>query len=174
MHHFNYHTHLKAIWDSAVLKYESGNREPDTYFDAEALADLATIGLNAMDLYDPVEDHLRGHEIDFSTFLMISDARRDYFLTVQKSIPSEHTLDPATLPAKTLEAHGILWLPRLMPKAIAKLRGELPSCTMYGCGGDRKFFKKNNIHPAEFLRVAWAYQNDESKIIDWVLTRTKT
>jgi hypothetical protein len=58
-----------------------------------------------------------------------------------------------------------------MPKAYAKLKGELPAETMYGCGGDRNFFKNNNIHPADFLRAAWAYEGDASKLIDWVVAQ---
>ena len=36
---------------------------------------------------------------------------------------------------------------------------------------DRNFFKENNIHPAEFLRAAWAYEDETSKLIDWVVAR---
>ena len=90
---------------------------------------------------------------------------------MQDGKPSGNTLDSSTLPPKTDEAAGIAWLPRIMPKAIAKLRGELPPETMYGCGGDRNFFKENNIHPAEFLRAAWAYEGETSKLIDWVVAR---
>jgi hypothetical protein len=171
MKHYNYQQRLKEIWHEAVAKYTDGNRTPDSYFDAPTRAQLASIGLNTMDLYDPVEDILAGAEIDFDTFLLISDARRDYFLTVQKGIASEHTLDTSTLPAKDLEINGIAWLPRIMQKARAKLRGELPQSSMYGCGGDRSFFQKNNIHPAEFLRAAWAYEDDDSKLIEWVESR---
>jgi hypothetical protein len=42
---------------------------------------------------------------------------------------------------------------------------------MYGCGGDRRFLKTHNIHPAEFLRITWAYENEPERIIDWVETR---
>jgi hypothetical protein len=42
---------------------------------------------------------------------------------------------------------------------------------MYGCGGDRRFFKANNIHPAEFLRAVWAYEDEPEKLIDWVTAR---
>ena len=102
---------------------------------------------------------------------MICEARRDYFFTTQKAQPSDARLDPATLPPKDASLRGINWLPRIIPKAIAKLRGELPDEIMYNCGGDRRFFKANNIHPAEFLRVAWAYQDNIDKIIDWVQSR---
>ena len=61
--------------------------------------------------------------------------------------------------------------PRILPKARAKLRGELPDEVMYGCGGDRQFFQSNNIHPAEFLRVVRNWGDNDQGIIDWVLTR---
>ncbi|CAA6678849.1 MULTISPECIES: DUF5069 domain-containing protein [unclassified Lentimonas] len=171
MEHHNYSTRLKAIWDIAIAQYQSGNRKPNTFFDAATLAELASIGLNPMDVYDPVEDHLDGAEIDFTTFLLVSDARRDYFLNSQKGIPSDKVMDRDALPARDSEARGIVWLPRIMPKALAKLRGELPPETMYGCGGDRAFFKPNNIHPAEFLRAVWAYEDEPEKLFDWVEAR---
>lgn len=171
MDHYDYQKNLKSIWQDAVSEYESGNREPDTYFNEATLATLASLGLKTMDVYDFAEDFVTREEPDFETFLMISEARRDYFLTVQKGEPSGKTLDPATLPEKTEAVNGIVWLPRIMPKAIAKLRGELPDDTMYCCGGDRRFFKENKIHPAEFLRAAWAYEEDTSKLVAWVEAR---
>ena len=171
MIHYTYQDTLKIIWDEAVAKYIEGNREVDSYFDEATLTELASIGLQAIDVYDYAEDFVTRGEPNFETFLMVSEARRDYFLTVQEGKPSGNTLDSSTLPPKTDEAVGIVWLPRIIPKAIAKLRGELPPETMYGCGGDRNFFKENNIHPAEFLRVAWAYENETSKLIDWVVVR---
>ena len=171
MQHYNYQIRLKAIWNQAVAQYQDGNRTPDSYFDKATLADLASIGLNAMDVYDPVEDFLDGEEIDFETFLLVSATRRDYFFHVQKGQPSGQTLDSSTLPAKDIEARGIVWLPRIIQKAHAKLRGELSAESMYGCGGDRRFLKTNNIHPAEFLRAAWAYGEEPEKLIDWVVAR---
>lgn len=171
MDHYTYQTRLKAIWTAAVEKYKGGHQKPEGFLDDATVAELATLGLNVMDVFDYAEDFAGGGEPDFETFLMISEARRDYFLTIQEGKLSSKRLDPAMLPAKDAETRGIVWLPRIMPKAIAKLRGELPSETMYGCGGDRRFFKTNNIHPAEFLRVAWAYENEPEKIVDWVEAR---
>ncbi len=172
MDHYNYQKTLKQIWEGAVAKYrDEGNRDPDSYFDEATLAELASVGLNVMDVYDYAEDFVGRDEPDFETFLMICEVRRDYFLNVQNGKPSGETLDSDTLPPKTDEVRGIVWLPRIIPKAIAKIRGELPPETMYGCGGDRKFFKENKIHPAEFLRAAWAYENDNDKLIDWVEAR---
>jgi hypothetical protein len=39
---------------------------------------------------------------------------------------------------------------------------------MYGCGGDRKFFRTNHVDPAAFLREVWQAQGDEAKIVAWV------
>jgi len=171
MNHYDYQSTLKRIWTDAVAKYEAGNREPDSYFDEATLAELVSIGLNTMDVYDYAEDFVGRSEPDFETFLMICEARRDYFLTEQNGQLSSTRLDPDTLPAKTDEVGGIEWLPRIMPKALAKLRGELPSEIMYCCGGDRRFLKQNNIHPAEFLRATWAYQDNFDRLIDWVVAR---
>lgn len=171
MDHYDYQKNLKSIWKEAVAEYQAGNHEPDTYFNESTRATLASLGLKTMDIYDFAEDFATRGEPDFETFLMICEARRDYFLTVQKGQASDKVLDPATLPDKTEAVNGIVWLPRIMPKAIAKLRGELPDDTMYGCGGDRRFFKENKIHPAEFLRAAWAYENDTAKLIAWVEAR---
>ena len=171
MTHYTFHRSIKLIWEEAVSQYNEGNRQVDSYFDEATLAELASIGLNKMDVYDYAEDFVTRGEPDFETFLLVSEARRDYFLTVQEGKSSGNTLDSSTLPHKNDEVGGIFWLPRITVKATAKLRGELPPETMYGCGGDRTFFKENNIHPAEFLRVAWAYEEEPDKLLDWVIAR---
>lgn len=173
MNSYSYQSTLKQIWEDAVATYrDEDNRDPNTYFDDATLAELASMGLNVMDVYDYAEDYVVRDEPDFETFLMICEARRDYFITEQNAKPSDNRLDPESLPEKTDEVEGIVWLPRLMPKALAKLRGELPPETMYCCGGDRKFFKERDIHPAEFLRATWAYQDDPGRLVEWVITRT--
>ncbi|ADE54761.1 DUF5069 domain-containing protein [Coraliomargarita akajimensis] len=172
MDHYTYPKRLKAIWSDAVARYEAGHNTPANFFDAETVNELAEFGLNTMDVFDYAEDYVDGKDPDFETFLMICEARRDYFLTEQKGRLSNKRLDSSTLPAKTSEARGIVWLPRIIEKAKSKLRGELPSDTMYSCGGDRRFLKTNNIHAAEFLRVVWAYQEDYEKIYDWVEARS--
>ncbi len=171
MNPYTYQKRLKEIWTNAVAQYENGNRKPNSYFDDATLAELASIGLNTMDVYDYAEDYVAVGEPDFETFLMICEARRDYFLTVQRGQHSEARLDSSKLPPKDSEARGIPWTPRIIQKALGKLRGELPSESMYSCGGDRRFLKANNIHAAEFLRVVWAYEDDHEKIIDWVEAR---
>jgi hypothetical protein len=171
MDHYNYPKHLKAIWNNAVAKYEAGHQKPENFLDDATLTELATCGLNVMDVFDYAEDFVDGGDPSFENFLTICEARRDYFLTKQKGQLSDKRLDSSTLPAKDSEARGIAWTPRIIQKALSKLRGELPTETMYNCGGDRRFLKANNIHPAEFLRVVWAYEDDHEKIIDWIEAR---
>ncbi|MGC6424371.1 MAG: DUF5069 domain-containing protein [Lentimonas sp.] len=171
MSHYTYQKRLKSIWTAAVEKYRSGHRKPEGFFDEATLAELATFGLNVMDVFDYAEDYVDEETPDFETFLMICEARRDYFLTIQEGTLSDKRLDSSTLPPKDSEMRGIVWLPRIIPKAIAKLKGELPHETMYCCGGDRYFLSTNDIHPAEFLRVVWAYEDEPEKIADWVEAR---
>ena len=171
MKSYTFQASLKSIWQDALAKYKSGQREPKDYFDDETLEELASVGLYTMDIYDYVEDYHNHGEPDLETFLMICEARRDYFLNEQKGRHSAEKIDNEELPAKEEELQGIVWLPRIIPKALGKLRGELPPETMYCCGGDRKFLKKHDIHPAEFLRAVWAYQDDTERLVDWVKTR---
>ena len=72
------------------------------------------------------------------------------------------------LPAKEATLEGIAWLPRLIQKARAKLRGEMTADLMYDCGGDRRFFEEYGLHPADFLRVVWAADGDAQKILRYV------
>ena len=81
-------------------------------------------------------------------------------------------LDVAKMPGKSEAVKGIEWLPRLIPKAKAKLRGELPASLMYSCGGDRHFFQTHDILPAEFLSLVWRHETNDSAIVDWVVARS--
>jgi hypothetical protein len=76
------------------------------------------------------------------------------------------------MPAKTDAIRGIEWLPRIIPKAKAKLRGELPASLMYCCGGDRRFFKTHDINPVEFLDVVRQNENNDTAIVNWVVARS--
>ncbi|MGJ3242059.1 MAG: DUF5069 domain-containing protein [Opitutales bacterium] len=173
MKHYNYQQRLKSIWEDAVSKYEAGNREPEGYFDADTLNWLKSNGLDVMDVYDYAEDYVGSGEPDFTTFAQICEIRRDYFFQEQSGVPSDEQVDMDNLPAKDSEIEGIVWLPRILPKARGKLRGELPADLMYSCGGDRKFLKDNDLHPAEFLSVVWNSQGDDRKVIDYVARRRK-
>jgi hypothetical protein len=78
------------------------------------------------------------------------------------------------LPPKDAEVEGIAWLPRLIPKAEAKLRGEMPPDLMYGCGGDRKFFKTHHVDAADFLQKVWDTSGNQADIVAWIKANAET
>ena len=123
-------------------------------------------------MFDYAEDHHNGGEPGYDNALAIEAIRRDYFVNVQHGKPSKIVLDEAAMPGKDAEAKGIRWLPRVIPKTKAKLRGELPASLMYSCGGDRRFFKTHDILPAEFLSLVWRNLDNDAAIIDWVVQRS--
>ena len=171
MKHYDFVAKFRALYDHAVAQYDQGKRSADVLFNAEQLAYLAANGITAQYLFDYAEDHAGYGEPGFGNALGIELVRRDYFLNVQNGQPSATVLDEKTLPGKSEAARGIEWLPRLIPKAKAKLRGELPNSLMYCCGGDRRFFKQHDIHPTEFLSLVRRNLDNDAAIVDWVVRR---
>lgn len=159
---------FRALYDHAVSAYRAGRRNPAACFSREQTAFLATIGCSPQEVFDFVEDGCQGGEPAFETVLLITAARRDYFLVEQHGRPSGKVIDAGQLPAKSDELGGIPWLPRIIQKAGAKLRGEMPPDLMYGCGGDRPFLRSVNIHPADFLRLVWSVEGDAQQVLAFV------
>jgi len=171
MKHYDFADKFRALYDKAVKLYASGNADKATYFTADEQAFLTANGIGIQALFDYAEDHNNGGEPGYDRALAIETVRRDYFLNVQHGKPSTTVLDEAKMPAKADAVKGIEWLPRIIPKAKAKLRGELPASLMYSCGGDRRFFKQHDIHPAEFLSLVWRNGDNDTATIDWVVKR---
>lgn len=174
MRHYTYHQRLQSLWEKAVNLYQSGQRGSESYFNSEETDWLAANGITPQEIYDFAEDFVKYGEPDFLTFALISDVRRNYFLQEMGGRPTGKTIAPSTYPAKDQSVDGIVWLPRLIQKAKAKLRGELDFNTMYCCGGDRNFFRTHDIHPAEFLTFVSKHMDDDQAIINWVKSRTST
>jgi hypothetical protein len=172
MKHYTFTVTFRALYDKAVNLYARGQRGADSFFSAEEKALLTANGITPQHLYDYAEDANNEGEPDFGTAVGVELIRRDYFLNEQKGKPSSHVLDQASLPAKHEALEGITWLPRIIPKARAKLLGELPPSLMYGCGGDRHFFQTHDIHPAEFLRLIWTHLDDPAAVAAWVKRRS--
>lgn len=173
MTHYDFQKKFREVYQRALSAYRDGCREAGSLLGKADLEFAASIGSRAQDFFDYAEDAANYGEPDFETALLVQAVRRDYFLQVQKGRGSAAVLDADTMPAKTDAVRGIEWLPRIIPKTKAKLRGELPSSLMYGCGGDRRFFKQHDIHPAEFMRLVWANETNDEAIIDWVEARAK-
>lgn len=171
MSHYTFARTFRELYDKAVALYAGGHRGADGCFTSHETAWLAANGLTAQHLYDYAEDQHNYDEPGYDIALGVELVRRDYFLNIQHGLPSATVADPAAWPAKDAAVNGIVWLPRLLSKARAKLRGELPPSVMYGCSGDRKFFKTHDIHPAEFLTLVWRSLDNDAAVIDWVMTR---
>jgi hypothetical protein len=173
MKHYDFTARFHALYNQAVARYAGGHRGADTLFTADEVAFLRANGITAQHLYDYAEDHNNYNgEPGADHALAIEIVRRDYFLNVQQGRPSTAVLNETTMPAKTDAVRGIEWLPRIIPKTRAKLRGELPITLMYCCGGDRRFFREHDILPAEFLAVVWRAGDNDAAVIDWVVKRS--
>ena len=124
---------------------------------------------NFSNLSDFVEDLADEGAPTESTALFIASVRRDYFLVVQNGTASPVEVTRGDLPSFSEEFDTLADLPRIIAKAIAKLRGELHPDVMFSCGGDRKFLRENgNIHPADFLRHIWSADGDPQKMADFI------
>jgi hypothetical protein len=171
MSEYDWPTQFRAVYNAASERYQKGERNPQRLFSKSELEFLGSIGCSAQELFDFIDDGVRYGEPAFETTLLTTAVRRDYFLLEQHGIPSARKIDMNALPAKRDEVDGIAWLPRLIEKARAKLRGEMPPDLMYGCGGDRPFLREMNIELSEFLRLVWLAGSDDRKIIEYVKRR---
>ena len=167
--------HFSDLFAACAKRYDQGDSQFELWFSQADQALLDHLGYTAREFFDFVEDHCRSGHQDPSaaTALLVAAVRRDYFHQVQGGKSSTHRVDPATLPPKPQAVEGIVWLPRLIAKARAKLRGEMDPDTMYGCGGDRDFFQRHQIHPADLLRAVWSLGEDDAAIVAWVKARSR-
>jgi len=158
-----------ALFDRCARAYQDGNRDFESYYAADDLRFLEGIGCKTREFFDFVEDYCEEGEPSISTALLIAAVRRDYFLNVQHRTASGRVLTRDDVPTFGDDLAGIPYLPRILAKARAKLRGELDPDLMFGCGGDRNFLLKNGgIHPADFLRAVWMAGEDDEKAAAWV------
>lgn len=167
---------LTDIFREAVARYHEGHRNVDTFFTEKEYMFLASIGHKPVDLYDYIEDYANEGVPTPTTILLIASVRRDYFLTIQHG---EHATDPmimaSDLPTAGDKLQGIAYLPRIIMKAQAKLKGTLPPDVMFNCSLDRQFLKEHgDIHPADFLRIVWAAKGDDTKVAQFVLSMMKS
>jgi hypothetical protein len=174
MNDSSWETDFSALFQSSLEKYSAGHQKAHGLVGPEGQKFLKSIGYSEQEFFDFVEDFAKGGEPTLETALAIAAVRRDYFLQEQNGKFSTHRIDVSDLPSKDAEIDGIGWLPRLIPKAEAKLRGEMPPELMYGCGGDRKFFRLNRINPAAFLRETWQAKGDRDRLVSWVKKHRET
>ncbi|MEM0965256.1 MAG: DUF5069 domain-containing protein [Verrucomicrobiota bacterium] len=160
---------LHHLWNQGVERYRGGKTTPGDFFTESETTELQGIGLGVMDVFDYVEDFVSSGDPDVGTFLLVSFERVLFFFEDQGGEPSSEWISEASLPPREETVAGIPWLPRILVKANAKLRGQLPGEVMYGCGGDRRFLRSCGIHPAEFLRKVKSSSDED--VVSWVVSR---
>lgn len=148
--------------------YRGGKHDAASMFTDAHREFLDGIGATPQEIFDFVEDSSRGGDPGLETTLLVTAVRRDYFLVGQDGKRSKKLISMDALPDGDAELGGIEWLPRIIAKARAKLRGEMPPELMYCCGGDRAFLREQGIHPADFLREVWAAGEDDERILKYV------
>lgn len=157
------------LFDRCVELYRAGNTDYTIYYSAEELQFLESIGYKPREFFDFIEDFCDEGSPSASTALLIAAARRDYFIVIQERETSTRVVTPDDLPTFGDTLDGIPYLPRIIAKAEAKLKGELDPDIMFGCGGDRKFLREHgDIEPADFLRHLWAANGDYELVAEWV------
>lgn len=171
MRNYDWAGRFRETYQSGLKRYQAEERNPNRLFDRQESDFLESIGCTRQELFDFIDDGASYGEPDFETALLTAAVRREYFLTEQKGVASPKRVAMESLPAKTAAVEGIVWLPRLLAKARAKLRGEMPDDLMYGCGGDRAFFQEWDICMAEFLRLVWRFDSRDEPVIEWVKAR---
>lgn len=159
---------LHTLHDRVAARIREESATLDACFSADDARFLATIGLAPIHLYDFAEDLVKSGEPDWDTFLLVAAVRREYFLFEQQGRPCERVTNSEDLPGRRETLGGIEWLPRILVKARCFLEGGLCRDIMYCCGGDRNFLRRHDIHPADFLRVVWRAQGDDSLVLEFV------
>lgn len=162
------------LFNRCVELYRAGNSDFEGYYSAEDLKFLKGIGCKPRELFDFIEDHVDENAPAATTALLIAAVRRDYLQVVQKGKLSDKEITREALPTFGDTLGEIAYLPRIITKARAKLRGELDPDIMYCCGGDRAFLRKKSIHPADFLRHVWAAGDNDEKILELISSTSTT
>ena len=165
---YNWAKSFRELFEDGMDAYRAGQMDANAMFNDTHAGLLKELGATKQEIFDLVEDTCLAGEPGVESSLLITAVRREYFLSVQKSVRSKHTIDMDQLPGKEETLAGIEWLPRIIEKARAKLRGEMPAELMYCCGGDCAFLREYGIHPADFLREVWAAGDDRKRIVDFV------
>lgn len=154
-----------------MLNYRANVRGADVLFGPDEVEFLRSIGCTAQELYDFVEDWCELGEPSPDIAVKLAAIRRNYFLTEQNGEHNGRPIPEGGFPARDAELGGFRWLPRIIAKARAKLRGQLPPDLMYSCGGDRDFLRQVRIDPVEFLRLVWSAKNNDQRILEFVRER---
>ena len=161
----------------AVARYHERPQTPaSSFFLPSEIKILSDIGYSPEEMHAYVQDYATLGVPSPSTILLIAAARRTFFLTAQRGISGNaKPVRASDLPPIDDDFQGIPYLPHIIRKAEAKLHGILDSSLMYYDEMDRTFLREHgNIHPADFLYLAWQAAGDKQKMVKAVLKAMKT
>ncbi len=162
---------FQTLFEKKVANYKSGIQKVEAMFSQEETDFLRSIGATPQEIFDFVEDWADAGVPDPETVLALTTIRRDYFLNVQQGKFPETLRSEEDFPSRSASLASLDWFPRIIEKARAKLRGEMPSDLMYSCGGDRRFLNKVKISPVEFLETVREAGDNDDHIIKFVTDR---
>jgi hypothetical protein len=164
---------FRTLYASKIPVYQGGCRTAGDMFSKEEVHFLQSIGATPQEIFDFVEDWCEDGEPDLESVVALTGIRREYFLTEQQGQYSEHMIRTGDLPGRTAALAGLEWFPRIIEKAKAKLRGELPPDLMYACAGDRRFLRRVHVDPVEFLREVRKAGDNPEPLINFVTERVQ-
>jgi len=172
MSNYQCDSRFTELFERCLERYRSGDHDFNGYYSEADLEFLRSFGYKPREFFDFVEDFGDGGEPSLTTAILVASARRDYFLHEMDGKPGTREIKPSDLPGRSEEVDGVVWLPRIIMKAVGKLRGELDPDIMFCCGGDRKFLRTHDIAPADFLRAVWSTGGEAEKMVGFVKGHT--
>jgi hypothetical protein len=123
---------FRELFFAGVDRQQHGGQSPATMFEPDEVAFLESIGCTAQELFDFADDYVHFGDVNYDDAEAIQSVRFDFFKNHLNAQPASRAMSMDEFPAKSAEVDGIPWLPRLITKARAKLRGDLPADLMYG------------------------------------------
>ena len=130
--HENWRQQFHELFFTGVKRYEAGRHGPESMFETEDTIFLESIGCSALEMFDFCDDYVRWGDVIYEHVEELQAVRLEHYQTTLNRQPAERQMSMDEFPAKSDEAEGIAWLPRLITKARAKLAGSLPADLMYG------------------------------------------
>ena len=130
--HENWRQQFHELFFTGVKRYEAGRHSPESMFETEDTIFLESIGCSTLEMFDFCDDYVRWGDVIYEHVEELQAVRLKHYQTTLNREPAERQMSMDEFPAKSDEAEGIAWLPRLITKARAKLAGSLPADLMYG------------------------------------------
>ena len=128
----NWKIRFREVFDAGVQRRKEGCNDPGVMFESPELAFLESIGCTAQEMFDFCDDYVRWDDVIYEHVEELQAVRLKHYQTTLNREPADRQMSMDEFPAKSDEAEGIAWLPRLITKARAKLAGSLPADLMYG------------------------------------------